>query len=872
MNPDRWERIEELYHAALARQGEGRAAFLANACQDDEELRREVESLVRQAGSASGLLDHPAVDVSHIVARVGTTLAGIRQVGNYRLLSLLGAGGMGQVYLAEDTRLLRKVAIKFLPVGAVDDERARRRLIHEARAAATLDHPNICAIYEVGEADGHHFIAMQYVDGETLSDRLSTGRMDLRAALDVATQVARALAEAHNRGIVHRDIKPQNIMLSQQDHVTVLDFGLAKVMSPFGETNDPISLSSEPGTAAGTVPYMSPEQLRGNPLDHRTDIFSLGIVLQEIVSGVHPFAADNTADTISAILTSEPRRFDSEGIDLPAELQRIIHKCLEKDPDRRYQTTGDLVIDLEAILHPLTGAPAIGRPIAQTPAIDSSDFSKAASLLLAAAGSFVVLLVILLVLTGGNLRERFRSVATPNRIQSLAVLPLTNLSRDPDQEYFADGMTEALITDLAQISGLRVISRTSVMMYNGAQKPLPQIGKELNVEAVLVGSVQTSGTRVLVTTQLVHAASDRHLWAKSYERDLKDVLSLQREIARTVLAEVRVALSPDEAARLAKAHPVDPEVHELYLRGRFHFNKGIEDGLEKGIEYFDQALAKAPTYAPAHAGLAASYGALSDLYRAPVEVLPKAKAAAQRALELDEGLAEAHVSLGTVHFLWDRDWAGAERELKRAIELKPSSSDAHAWYALLLTTLGRHDEAVAESRKAQQYDPFSLWANESAGMAHFYARQFDQAIVEWRKAVEIEAHRGGALAGVAISHAAAGRKTEALAAAEKAIQVDEGPFVLANAGAVYARWGDQAQARRILSELDEIAKRRYVCPYPVSIVHLMLGEKDKTFALLERGFQERSACMVWTKIDPQLDPLRSDPRYTDLIRRLGFRP
>jgi eukaryotic-like serine/threonine-protein kinase len=279
MNPDRWQRIEELYHAALAREREGRAAFLANACQGDEELRREVESLLKRAVSASGLLDHPAVDVAHIVSRVGTMLAGTRQVGNYRLLSLLGAGGMGQVYLAEDTRLLRKVAIKFLPVEAVNDERAKRRLIHEARAAATLDHPNICAIYEVGEADGHHFIAMQYVEGETLSARLSTGRMDLRAALAVATQIARALAEAHKRGIVHRDIKPQNIMLSQHDHVKVLDFGLAKVISPFGETTSPVSLSSEPGAITGTVPYMSPEQLRGNTLDHRTDIFSLGIVL-----------------------------------------------------------------------------------------------------------------------------------------------------------------------------------------------------------------------------------------------------------------------------------------------------------------------------------------------------------------------------------------------------------------------------------------------------------------------------------------------------------------------------------------------------------------------------------------------------------------
>ena len=812
MNPDRWQRIEELYHAALAREGEGRAVFLANACQGDEELRREVESLLKRAVSASGLLDHPAVDVAHIVSRVGTMLAGTRQVGNYRLLSLLGAGGMGQVYLAEDTRLLRKVAIKFLPVEAVNDERAKRRLIHEARAAATLDHPNICAIYEVGEADGHHFIAMQYVEGETLSARLSTGRIDLRAALEVATQIARALAEAHERGIVHRDIKPQNIMLSQHDHVKVLDFGLAKVISPFGETTSPVSLSSERGAITGTVPYMSPEQLRGNTLDHRTDIFSLGIVLHEIVSGVHPFAADNTADTISAILTSEPRRLDSEGIDLPAELQRIIHKCLEKDPDRGYQTARDLVIDLEAILRQLTGAPAIARPIAQTPASDSSAFSKASSLLLAAAGLFVVLLVILLALTGGSLRERFRSCryAQPHSVSgSTTAHEYVTRSRPG---YFADGMTEALITDLAQISGLRVISRTSVMMLKGAQKSLPQIGKELNVDAVLTGSVQTNGTRVLVTTQLVHAASDRHLWAKSYERDLKDVLSLQREIARTVATEVCVVLSPDEAARLATANPVDPEVHELYLRGRFHFNKGIEEELERSIQYFDQALAKAPTYAPAYAGLAASS-------RRAVGCLPCAsRSAAEGQGGGAAGSGVRRRPCGSPRLSRDHPFplgsrfGGRREELKPAIELKPSSSDAHAWYALFLTTLGRHDEAVAESRKAQQYDPFSLRANESAGTVHFLARRFDQAIVEYRKAVDIEPRLGGAHAGVAMSHAAAGRKPEALAAADKAISGRRKSVRAGKRGRCLCAVGRVGTGSSHSLRLGEIAKRRLVYP------------------------------------------------------------
>ena len=711
---------------------------------------------------------------------------------------------------------------------------------------------------------------MQYVDGETLNARLNTARIDVRGALDVALQVARALVDAHERGIIHRDIKPQNIVVSKNGQVKVLDFGIATVVSPPSEELGYGRPLLDTGAISGTVPYMSPEQLSGAPFDHRTDIFSLGVVLHEIVSGRHPFATDNAGDTMSAILHDEPRPLDSESISVPVEVRRIIHKCLEKDPTHRYRTTRDLVIDLEAVTRQLMeGAAAVGSA-APSPAPGSSALRRPARLRITAFASSAIVMSILFALAGDGLRERFRAATATTRIQSVAVLPLTNLSGDPEEEYFADGMTEALITELAQVRGLRVPSRASAMMFKGAQKPLPQIGRELKVDAVLLGSVQTGGSRVLVTTQLVHAASDRHLWARSYERDLKEVLSLQKEIARTVLAEVHVALLPDAAERLAKANNVDPEVHQLYLKGRFHFNKGIEQEIDKGIQYFIQAIEKAPTYAPAHAGLADSYALLSDDYRAPGEVMPRAKAAGQRALALDESLGEGHVSLGSVLLRWDRDWAGAERELKRAIDLQPSSGYAHYAYADFLSALGRHDDAIAEIRTAQQYDPLSLNGTVAAGIVYFFARRFDQAIVEFRKAVELEPRYSWSYAGLAISYAAEGRKEEALALAGKARQADDDPMVLATAGGVYPPFGELAQARRVLAKLGEIGKHRYVCPYEVAIIHLGLGETDGAFELLERGFRERSKCMIYTRVDPRLDSVRSDARYADLVRRLAF--
>ena len=774
---------------------------------------------------------------------------------------------MGEVYRARDARLGREVAVKILPPSLSGDADRLRRFEQEARAAAALNHPNIVAVHDIGTHSSGPYIVSELLEGETLRTRLASGALSARKAVDYGIQLAHGLAAAHEKGIVHRDLKPENAFVTEDGRLKILDFGLAK-LKPAPAGLDSLmeaptqTFETEPGVVMGTVGYMSPEQVRGQPADHRSDIFALGAMLYEMLTGERAFRGGSAFETMSAILKEEPPEPSRFSPAIAPALHRIVRRCLEKSPAERFQSARDLAFALgEAVSVPSTVRLTAGSPgrrlVRVWPVLGAS---------------LLVLLAILFWFNVGGVRDRLAPGATTGRIQSIAVLPLTNFSRDPEQEYFADGMTEALITDLAQIRALRVISRTSVMMYRAAQKPLPQIGKELNVDAVLEGSVQKSGERVLVTAQLIHAASDRHLWAKSYERDMKDVLSLQSEIARSVATEIRATVSPDEAARLAGAKPVDPEVHELYLKGRFHFNAGTEEEIEKAIGYFEQALAKAPTYAPVYAGLADCYRALSDFYRAPFEVMPKAKAAAQRALDLDESLAEAHTALGVVHLLWDWDWPGAERELKRAIDLKPSYGDAHSWYASLLSAMARHGEAVTESRQAQQYDPLSVGVNFWAGLVNFQARRFDQAIVEFRKAVDVQPHFGMAHAGIAISQAQKHHFAEAVVEAGKGRQVDDSPICLAMAGGVYAAVGEKGKARQVLRELVRISARRYVCPYEIAIIHIGLGEKDEAFRLLEKGFQDRSICMPFTKVDPRLAPLRSDARYADLVRRIGFPP
>jgi serine/threonine-protein kinase len=788
-------------------------------------------------------------------------LAAETRLGPYEILAPIGAGGMGEVYRARDTRLGRDVAVKVIAAGSSLDSDRLRRFEQEARTASALNHPNILTIHDFGTHDGAPYVVTELLEGATLRERLASGALSPRRAVGYGVQIAHGLAAAHGKGIVHRDLKPENIFVTADERIKILDFGLAKLKSPERSdamTNVPTQpAGTEPGIIMGTAGYMSPEQVRGEAADARSDIFAFGAVLYEMLTGNRAFRGASAIETMNAILKSEPPELSQSQAGITPSLDRIVRRCLEKSPAARFQSADDLGFALTEAASIAAAVPAVESP---------SPRRRFWSRILLVAG----LAVLVAGLIALGLRDRFRA-RVAGRIQSLAVLPLANFSRDPEQEYFADGMTEELITNLSQISSLRVISRTSVMAYKSTKKSLPEIGRELKVDGVLEGSVERAGNRVRITTQLIEASTDRHLWARSYERDLADVLTLQSEVAQAVAHEVKAAVTPEEQARLTQAKPVDPEVHELYLKGRQHVGMGVEPEIQAGIALFQRALAKNPQDARSWAGLADAWSGLSDYYLPPREVMPKAKEAAQKALQLDDSLAEAHASLGNIYLMYEWKWSDAERELQRAIALNPGYAPAHDWYGSLRACLGRRAEWAKESHLAQELDPLSPIVHFDAGMNAFLSRQPDDAIASFRKAIEIEPGFDAAHAWLALPYVQKGLYPDALREA-RLVKLEGSPFAFATAGGVMATAGDKEGARDALRRIEEFSKTRYVCPYEIGLIHLGLGNKDEALRWLEKGYEVRSQCIPGLKVDPRVDPIRSDPRYTDLVKRLAFPP
>jgi eukaryotic-like serine/threonine-protein kinase len=786
-------------------------------------------------------------------------------ISHYRVLEKLGGGGMGVVYKAEDTRLGRQVALKFLPDEPSKDHHSVERFQREARAASALNHPHICTIYDIGEHDGQQFIVMELLEGQTLKHRIGGKPMPTDQVLRLGLQVVEALVAAHAKGIIHRDIKPANIFIGEQGQAKVLDFGLAKLVSMSGDATLTQSLT-EPQAVMGTLPYMAPEQLRGESADPRADIYALGAVLYEMATGLRPFREELATQLIDNILHKAPAPPGRLNPDLLPRLEDIILKCLEKDPQNRYQSAKEVAVDLRRLAAP--SATAVAVIPAPRPKISSR---RAA---LSGGAAVVVLLVGLFALNVGGWRARLLGRGVSPRIESLAVLPLENFSHDPDQEYFADGMTEALITDLSKISALRVISRTSVMQYKGVKKPLPLIAKELNVDAVVEGSVQRSGDHVRITAELIGAQTDTHLWAESYDRDLRDILALQDDVARAIANQIKVKLTPQEQVRLASARPVNPEAHEAYLKGRYYWNKRNEEGLHRAIEYFSEAAEKDRNYALAHAGLADSYGVLGEYGLLPAkEAYAKVREATTRALELDDTLAEAHNALATVKWDYDWDWPGAEREFRRAIELNPGYATAHMWYSELLSELGRHEEALAEIKRAQQLDPLSLIINSVSGLRLLSAGRDDLAIEQLQKTLEIDPNFARAHFFLGQAYMRKGAFAEAIAEFHRATTLS--PNITQYKGGLgyaYARAGKSAEAHKLLSELKEHSKRRYVSWSDLAAIYAGLGEKDQAFACLENAYEQRETRVVKVNVVPFFDPLRSDPRFADLLRRIGLPP
>lgn len=744
------------------------------------------------------------------------------------------------MYLAEDTRLGRQVALKFLPASYQYDSERRGRFLKEARAASALRSPNIAAIYDIGEHDGAMFIVMEYVAGEVLSQRIDRGTLPTSDVIDIAMQIADALDEAHSLGVIHRDVKSSNLIITERGLVKMLDFGLAKMMQPGGsrDSADPTAAlggQTAFGVVMGTVSYMSPEQALGRDLDQRSDIFSLAVVIYEMLTGRLPFDGASATEIIDNIVHKEPVAIARFNYDVPPELERIVRKGMEKDRERRYHSARELATDLRNL---------------------SRDSNTAAITGVAASRK-----------TQTTRRSRSRKA-----IDSLAILPLLNASGDPDTEYLSDGITESIINNLSQLPKLRVMARSTVFRYKGKDVDPQSVGQELGVRAALTGRVLHRGDLLIIKAELVDAEDGSHLWGEQYNRELSDIFTIEEEISREISDKLRLKLSGAEKKRLTKRYTENTEAYRLYLKGRFYWNKRTEDGLKRGIEYFQKAIESDPGYALAYAGLADSYNILASYSAlAPKEAFPRAKAAAIRALELDDKLAEAHTSLAFIKFGYDWDWAESEREFKQAIQLNPGYAIAHNFYAVILAALGRFDEAMAQIKKAHELDPLSLPINTNLGWLLYLARRYDESIHQYLKTIELDegfplAHRR-----LAQTYERKQMYSEAVAEFQKAITLSgEDVEVLSARGHFYAILGETEKANEVLQRLHALEGSRYVPAYLVARIYLGLGDNDRVFELLDKAYQERYGYLAYLNVEPLFDRIRSDPRFSELVRRMGL--
>ena len=769
-------------------------------------------------------------------------------ISHYRIVGKLGEGGMGVVYKAEDTRLGRFVALKFLPPEISRADEAMERFIREARAASALDHPNICTIHEIDETkEGRAFIAMACYEGESLEARIARGPLKLDEALEIAGQIAQGLAKAHGEGIIHRDIKPANIFVTKDGLVKILDFGVAKLSG--------MKLTKTGGTL-GTAPYMSPEQARGEEVDRRSDIFSLGAVLYEMIAGRHAFPGEYEQASIYSIINADPEPLTSIRSGIPMELERIVTKMLAKRSGERYQGLEEFLVDLRAVRNHVESGGKIAGP--------RKKGNRRRVILQAIAVAAVILAV------GIAARSIFIQRAGP--VDSIAVLPLENFSGDPAQDYFADGMTEALITDLAKIGALKVISRTSVMRYKGTTESLPDIARELGVDAVIEGSVLLVGDRVRITAQLVEASSDRHIWAESYERDLRDVLSLQQEVARTIASAISVALTPAETATLTAAARVDPKVHDLYLMGRYHWNRRTAGDLRKSMEYFEGAVARDPGFALAYAAIADAYTVIGNWgYRNPLEMYALARRYAEKALEIDGSLSQPYAVIAGVEEFINFNWPEAEKYYRKAIELNSNNATAHQWYADLLSHRGRDEEALSEIGRALEIDPLSLVAGETKAMILFRIKKYDESIAECRRVLDLDGEFRTVHFVAALNYAAMKRYPEYVAEIQELIAVDEeGRRHADEGGRIFSEAGADGFLHWIIETIDEIYDAPFITPYYKAMCYAWLGDKDRSIEWMRRAIEVRSRDVVGWKTDPFMDNVRDDPRFIALVREAGL--
>lgn len=750
-------------------------------------------------------------------------LAAGSMVGPYEVVSLLGEGGMGEVYRGRDPRLGRDIAIKVLARDSVHDSEATARLEREARAIAALSHPNIVAVHDVGRENATFYLVTELLEGRTLRELMQESRITWRRAAEIAVEVAEGLAAAHAKSIVHRDLKPENIFVTAEGRVKILDFGLAQtdpMLSQRDETNIPTTkwFQTKPGTVIGTLGYMSPEQLRGEPVDPSADLFSLGCILYEMVTSKKAFHRESGAATIAAILKDDlPREELSTAV--PPDFQRIIEGCVEKSPATRFQSARDLALTLRAI--------------------GSSN-----------------------TIANDDLIRRITKRRTSKAIDSIAVLPLTNAANDPGTEYLSDGITEGIINKLSQLPKLKVMARSTVFRYKNRHVDAQSVGRELRVRAVLSGVVKHVGERLQIGVELVDSVDGAQLWGETYVRELADLVQLQEEMSREIADKLRLKLTGAEKKKLRKRTTESGEAYQLYLKGRYHWNKRTEESLRRGIQYFREAIESDPSFASAYAGLADSFITLAtNIPLPPREAMPKAKAAAMRAIEIDDGLAEAWASLGAVRWWFEWDWDGAEEAYRRAIELNPNYALAHDGYAMLLATRGRSPEAIEQIAKASDLDPLSLIIAVHAGWPFYFARDFESAIRRFRKALELDEKFIPAHGWLGMALGQQRRYDEAVDAFNRALEVDRIPILTAMLAHTHAIAGHGDEARALLADLTELAKTRYISPYDIAVIHAGLGETSAALAQLRLAQEDRSAWMVFLDADPRLDVLRDEPEF-----------